>query len=65
MKYDVLTVEDHELPERIDRVIVERDGQDPVLIITESVARSWRFMEAWEASVEADDLEALRLIRAV
>ena len=48
MKYDVQVVEDHELPQGIKRVIVERTGDDPLLILARSIAANWQFIQDWE-----------------
>lgn len=52
MKYLVHTVANHELPEGVERVIVERDEGPPLLIISGEAARCWRFMRAWEDTQE-------------
>lgn len=62
MEYDVITVPDHDLPEGVDRVIVERWGKNPLLIVTETVDRQWRFMKAWEARVESDTTRLVRVV---
>jgi hypothetical protein len=52
MKYLVQTVGDHELPEGMTRVIVERDDGPPILLISGDAARCWRFMRTWEDTLE-------------
>lgn len=52
MRYVVHTVADGELPEGLDRVIVERHDGPPLLLISGEPARCWRFMRAWEDSLE-------------
>lgn len=54
MQYEVQTVGENDLPAGINRVIVERDDGDPILLINGEPARCWRFMRAWEESIEAD-----------
>lgn len=49
MNYGVQVVADDELPAGIKRVIVERTGGlQPLLILAESVAGTWRFLQEWE-----------------
>lgn len=48
MEYAVLFVPDDELPPDIKRVMVERREQVPLLILAESGARNWRFVQEWE-----------------
>lgn len=50
MKYDVEVVHDCELPRGILRVIVERPDGDAVLLVAESVAGTWLFMQQWSAA---------------
>jgi hypothetical protein len=52
VKYLVHAVGDHELPEGVERVIVERDNEPPLLLISGEAARCWRFMRAWEDTQE-------------
>lgn len=63
MKYAVQVVDNSELPAGIERVIVERAGQAPLLILAESAARTWRFLQRWEES-QRDPAEVFEL-RAV
>lgn len=68
MKYEVKTVEPHELPEGVERVIVQRGDRPPVLIITGEAARCWEFMRRWEATLVEPPWEpsvCLPLLRAV
>jgi hypothetical protein len=53
VSYIVQVVGDDELPAGIHKVIVERDGLRPLLLINGEPARTWRFMCAYEAEVEA------------
>lgn len=53
MQYVVHIVEEHELPEGIGHVIVERPEPQPaVLIITGETARCWQLMRRWEEQLE-------------
>jgi hypothetical protein len=59
MKYDVRAVEDDELPEGVDRVIVEREDGSAVLLVSGEPARCWRFMRAWEDTLEPREVPTL------
>ena len=48
MQYDVQVVGNAELPQGVERVIVERVGLPPVLLLAESAAQTWLFMQRWE-----------------
>jgi len=48
MKYEVQVVGDGELPQNVKRVIVERPGRGALLLLAESVAGTWAFMQKWE-----------------
>lgn len=50
MKYDVEVVHDCELPRGVLRVIVERPGGDALLLLAESAAGTWLFMQKWAAA---------------
>lgn len=51
MNYGVQVVADDELPAGIKRVIVERSGgQQPLLLLAESVAGTWAFIQEWETA---------------
>lgn len=52
MQYLVHTVADNALPEGVSWLIVERDDEPPLLLINGEVARCWRFMRAWEDTIE-------------
>lgn len=54
MQYVVHTVADHELPEGVERVIVERHAGPPLLLISGDAAQCWRFMRAWEDTREPE-----------
>lgn len=49
MKYGVEVVKNSELPQGIERVIVERPGTYPLLLLTESAAGTWLMMQKWES----------------
>lgn len=53
MRYIVQPVDDNELPEGVTFVIVERAGGEHLLLIAGEHARGWRFLRAWEDSVES------------
>jgi len=63
VKYEVQVVGEDELPNGVKRVIVERAGDDPLLILAESAAQTWLFMQHWEADrqecVEVFELRAV------
>jgi hypothetical protein len=52
MKYVVQAVGDDELPEGITHVVVERENDPPLLLISGEVARCWRMMRSWENTLE-------------
>lgn len=52
VKYLVHVVEDHELPVGMGWLIVEREEAPPLLIVSGAVARCWRFIRAWEDTLE-------------
>lgn len=60
MNYRVEVVKDSELPEGIVRVIVERRGKCPLLILAESVAGSRWMIQRWEAD-QREPAEAFEL----
>lgn len=62
MKYEVQVVSEHELPQGIKRVIVERAGDDPLLILAESVAGTWAMIQRWEET-QRDPAEVFELRR--
>lgn len=62
MAYGVQVVQDHELPAGITRVIVEAPGPRVVLIVAESVAGSWRMLQAWQDIDQRDDAFELRAV---
>lgn len=47
-QFKVKIVPDHALPEDVKRVIVEKRGCDPTLILAESAACNWWFLQEWE-----------------
>lgn len=52
MRYEVAIVGHGDLPAGINKVIVEREGALPLLLINGEPARCWQFMRAW---VEAEE----------
>lgn len=52
MKYVVQTVAEHELPDGVEHVIVEREDDPPLLLLAGETARCWRWMRRWEDTVE-------------
>lgn len=46
LRYDVQVVDDGELPEGVERVLVERSNQDPILLVTYSAAGTVRLVAA-------------------
>lgn len=51
MDYIVQTVGEDELPAGVNRVIVERAGEQPILLINGEPARCWRMMVAYQDEV--------------
>jgi hypothetical protein len=52
MKYVVEVVGDGELPGGLESVIVQRVDSPPLMLVSGSVARSWRMMREWEDTME-------------
>jgi len=48
VKYDVVVVGDEELPAGVKRLIVERVGGGELLLLAESAAGTWAFLQEWE-----------------
>jgi hypothetical protein len=44
----VKIVPDHALPTDVKRVMVEKRGSLPTLVVAESVSRNLRFLQEWE-----------------
>lgn len=66
MDFAVEVVPDGELPEGINQVMVERTGDVPLLILTESVAGVWAFVCDWaDGAATEDPCPAASLLRAV
>jgi hypothetical protein len=61
MDYRVLIVNDHALPTDVKRVMVEKRGRDPLLVLAESAAGNWRFLQEWEQGRQ-DDEHCLRAV---
>lgn len=53
----VLIVSDYALPADVKRVMVEKQGQVPVLVVAESTADNWRFLQEWENSYYNPDAD--------
>ena len=53
MKYALKIVANDALPPDVARVLVERPGQGPLLIITERAAGGWRLVTGWENLADA------------
>lgn len=52
MRYEIQIVRDDELPQGVNKVVVERDGEPPLMLINGEPARVWRFMREYEDTVE-------------
>jgi hypothetical protein len=46
----VKIVPDYALPADVKRVMVEKRGSLPVLVVAESTADNWQFLREWEAT---------------
>jgi hypothetical protein len=64
MDYRVKIVPDHALPPSVERVMVEKRGESPLLLVVESAAGNWRFLQEWEQLYDGDDANGFYL-RAV
>jgi hypothetical protein len=64
MDYRVMIVSDRALPSGVKRVMVEKRDRAPVLIIAESAADNWRFLQKWEHLYDGGDHDGYYL-RAV
>lgn len=60
--FDLHIANDHELPEGVDRVMVETEDGAPVLIVRRSLAQTCLFVRAWQDSLPP---EQPRMLRAV
>jgi hypothetical protein len=49
MNYAVRVVGSDELPEGVERVLVERMDGTPLLLLAPSAAGTWTMIQAWEA----------------
>lgn len=61
MAYQVHVVGDDELPAGIERVLIERTEQMPLLILSETAAMNWRRPARLNVSAMRDDDETLVL----
>lgn len=59
MNYVVHVVGEDELPEGRNVVIVERDGETPLLLVNGTPARVWELMRAYEDTREPADVPTL------
>lgn len=59
MNYVVHVVGENELPEGRNVVIVERDGEPPLLLVNGLPARVWEMMRAYEDTLEPADVPSL------
>lgn len=60
MQYVVHCVDEHELPEGVEYVIVERPEPEPaVLLLAGSVARCWELMRRWEDTLEPSNIPSI------
>lgn len=61
MHYAIQIVADDELPDGMNKVIVERVGEPPLMLINGELARGWRFMRAWEDMQEPSSVPSILL----
>lgn len=61
MQYAIQVVGNEELPEGVDRVIVERENEPPLMLISGELARCWRFVRAYEDALEPCELPSIML----
>lgn len=61
MNYTIQIVGDDELPDGMNKVIVERAGEPPLMLINGEPARAWRFMRAWEDMREPSSVPSVLL----
>lgn len=61
MRYQVQVVGDAEMPEGMDRLIVEREDGTAVLLLSGVYAECWRFMRAYEDTREPCDVPSVLL----
>lgn len=47
--YTVLIVPNDDLPDGMERLVVEATGQPAILVLTESAMANWRLLKGWEA----------------
>lgn len=52
MQYAIQIVGDDELPQGMNTVIAEQNDGPPIMLINGEPARIWRFMRAWEDTLE-------------
>lgn len=61
MNYEVQPVADDEIPGGREWLLVEREGQAPLLLVSGSCAACWRFMRAWEDTLEPPTVPTILL----
>lgn len=61
MQYAIQVVGDNELPEGLNKVIVEQVDGPPLMLINGELARAWRFMRAYEDALEPCDVPSIML----
>jgi alpha-galactosidase len=63
LRYDVQVVDDGELPEGVQRVLVERPGRHPLLLVTHSAAGTVRLVAACQKAHDRRRVERpLRIV---
>ncbi len=63
--YQVHVVSDEQLPRGVRRVLVQRESGDPLLILSETAARSWRRPERLDVPTMVEDEETVVLREVV
>lgn len=61
MRYQVQVVGNDEMPEGIDRLIVEREDGTVLLLLSGVYADCWQFMRAYEATREPRTVPSILL----
>ncbi len=61
MQYAIEVVGDDDLPQGVHKVVVEREGQQSMLLINGPLAQCWRFMRAYEDTIEPCDVPTILL----
>ncbi len=52
MQYAIQVVGDDDLPQGVNKVVVERNDGTALMMINGELARCWRFLRAWEDTLE-------------